>query len=133
MSDNGSKDRKQDDLTDAGFIKLDDQVVHRLHPPKIKWGKLYGEKTDEQKITYLEKLAASMNHAAGLIQSERNELGRICEKKEEQLIKMSEAMKQNNVMLQQEVTRMNSKQQDFNTVVARLNQKIRELERGNQC
>jgi len=37
----------------------------------------------------VEDLAASMNNAAAIIQEERNELGRLCEMKEKQLIKIS--------------------------------------------
>ena len=88
---------------------------------------LYKEKSDKEKIEYLEKLASSMNHAIALIQEERNKLGELCELKEQQLVKIAEAVRTNNEMLQQEVTRMNAERQGYNREVARLNTQIREM------
>ena len=119
----------EDDLVSAGFERLDPKLVER-HPPKIKWGMLYQNSSDKEKIAYLEKLASSMNHAAHLIQEERNELGRLCELKEQQLIKLGEAVRANTAMLQQEVTRMNEQRQGYNAEVARLNAEIREMKKS---
>lgn len=121
MSKNG-----KDEYVAAGFERLDPELIER-RPPKIKWGRLYGDMSDEAKVTYLEKLAATMNHAAYLIQEERNKLGVLCDMKEKQLLKMAEAVRVNNDMLQHEVTRMNEQRQGYNREVARLNERIREL------
>ncbi len=123
-----AKDNEQEDLIAKGFHRLDSNLVEK-RPPKIKWGLIYQGMLDKQKIEYLEKLASSMNHAAHLIQGERNELNKLCGLKEEQLIKMKEAMDKNMLMLQSEVTKMNTQRQGFNKEVGRLNQKIRELEK----
>ena len=71
-----------------------------------------------------------MNHAAYLIQRERNQLNDLIHKKEKMLIQMQEAVNKNNDMLQSEVTKMNAQRQGYNKHVAELNQKIRELENG---
>lgn len=115
-----------DDFIAAGFHRLDPHLVEK-QPPKIKWGVLYKEKSDKEKIEYLEKLASSMNHAAHMIQEERNQLGELCERKEAQLIKLAEAVHANNAMLQQEVTLMNAQRQGYNAEVKRLNTEIREM------
>lgn len=117
----------QDDFVAQGFHKLDSKLITAL-PPKIKWGEGYRASTDAEKVTYLEKLAATMNHAAFLIQNERNALGELCEKKEQQLVKMKEAMDANNNMIQQQVTRMNEQRNAAAAHVSKLNKKIRELE-----
>lgn len=127
----------EDDLVAAGFHRLDPDLIEQ-RPPKIKWGMVYSGKVkdpetgewwdDARRIVYLEKLAATMNHAAKLIQDERNVLLELIEKKANQLIAASEAVNRNNAMLQQQITEMNEKQQQFNTRVAELNTKIRELE-----
>ena len=122
------KDNLQDDLIAKGFHKLDDNLISK-RPPKIKWGNIYQGFTDKEKVEYLEKLASTMNHAAHLIQGERNKLLKLCDLKEGQIIKMKEAMTQNMNMLQTEVTKMNEQRQGFNKEVARLNQNIRELEK----
>ena len=115
-----------DDLIVEGFAKLDDKFIEK-RPPKIAWGEKYKQWSDAEKIEYLEKLAASMNHAAFLVQGERNELGKLCELKEKQLISMNAAVRQNNAMLQHEVTLMNEQRQGYNAEVSRLNRLIREL------
>ena len=127
MNANG---KDEPDLMVEGFHRLDGRTMV-AHPPKIQWGVIYKEKSDADKIKYLEKLAATMNHAAFLVQEERNSLGALCEKKEGQLQQMMTDITANNNMLQSEVTKMNEQRQGFNQEVARLNAKIRELEGGD--
>lgn len=55
-----------------------------------------------------------MNHAASLIQTERNQLNKLCELKEQQIEKMKEAMDANNNMLQSEIAKINEERQKFN-------------------
>jgi len=118
-----------DDFVGAGFHRLDENLIS-IRPPKINWGNLYREKFDDtRKIEYLEKLASTMNHAAALIQDERNQLNGLMEKKEAQLESMAKAIEANNEMLQSEVTRMNAERQGYNREIKRLNNKIRELEK----
>jgi ABC-type transporter Mla subunit MlaD len=119
-------DNQQRDLVQAGFRKLDDNLVER-RAPTINWGKIYQEFTDSEKVDYLEKLAATMNHAAHLIQEERNQLNALMEKKEQQLEAMKKAIAQNNELLQKQITEMNEDRQSFNKRVAELNKEIREL------
>ena len=120
---------EQSDFIGAGFK----EVEHfKKDPPMIKWGMVYRNKMDDgEKIKYLEKLASAMNHAADLIQKERDELMEICEKKEEQIKSLDKSLQQNNTMIQGEINRANQKQQESNRIIAGLNQKIRELEGGN--
>ena len=120
----------QDNLVAQGFARLDPHLIEP-RPPKIAWGKKYLAKTPEEKIAYLEKLAAAMNHAADLVQQERNALGAMLEIKEKQIRQLGKAMDNNSKMLQSEVTKMNEQRQGFHKEVNRLNTRIRELERGN--
>ena len=99
-------------------------------PPKIKWGDEFLSWTPEKKLQYLMKFAEAMNHAADVIQRERNLLGELVEKKEEQLQQMQSMLDANNQMLQQEITRMNEERNKTNKYVAQLNARIRELEHG---
>jgi len=107
------EDKLEKDLIKKGFHKLDSKLISAT-PPKIKWGKIYQALDDKDKIAYLEKMASTMNHAAFLIQEERNELGELCQLKEEQLEKMSEAMVQNDTMLHGKITKMNEERRKFN-------------------
>ena len=119
------------DYIAEGFHKLDDHLVDS-RPPKIKWGKKYQSWSLERKLEHAEKLACAMNHAAYLIQQERDALNELCEKKEQQLMKMNEAVRKNNEMLQQGISRLNEQKQGYHDHIANLNAKIKELECGNQ-
>jgi len=119
-------DKMEKDLVVAGFHRLDSRLIEKK-PPTIQWGILYQQMTVANKINYLERLASSMNHAAHLIQAERDELNKLCELKEQQLSKMTEAMRANDAMLQSEVTRMNEERQAWNAAAAQLKAELREL------
>ena len=119
-------DNMQKDLECAGFHRLESKIISN-RPPRIKWGELYKRFTDAEKITYLEKLASTMNHAAYLIQGERDELNVLCELKEKQIQKLSNNMDGNNSMVQSEIMKMNEERQAFNSHVAELNKKIKKL------
>lgn len=118
------------DLVDAGFHRLDPELIVE-RPPKIQWGVLYRNSDADARLAYLEKLAAAMNHAAYLIQGERNQLGELCEKKEEQLVAMKVALDQNNTVLQQQITSMNEERQKYNAAIAKLNAKLRAFKNGD--
>jgi hypothetical protein len=128
MSSGGDGNRmdRQADFIGAGFAKLDDGLLE-ARPPRIDWGMLYKNKPIDQRLEFAERLAAAMNHAAALIQDERDKLGALCEKKEEQLVQMAAAIRANNAMLQQEVTRMNEQRQFYNSEMARLNAELKGL------
>ncbi len=124
MSDNG---KKEPDFIAAGFHKLEQPLSKR--PPKIKWGPIYRAMGMRRKIEYLEKLAATMNHAAYLIQEERNQWAELATKKEKQLLLMKEALDQNNSMIQGEITRMNEEKQKYLKAIKDLKDEIRTHDR----
>lgn len=117
----------EEDFIGDGFHRINDKYIDK-RPPRITWGRKYLSWTDSRKVQYLEKFARSMNHAAFLVQGERDQLNKLCELKESQIGSLNKAMADNMNMLQHEVTRMNEQRQNYNTEVARLNKKIRELE-----
>jgi len=119
-------DNMRENLESAGFRKIDPKLID-IKPPTIKWGELYKEFKDEEKIDYLEKLASTMNHAAFLIQGERDELIALCALKEQQIGKLSDAMSGNNGMIQSEIMKMNEERQFFNQHVAKLNKYVKSL------
>ncbi len=130
MSENGKSrsEKYQDDFVGKGFHRLDPKLV-KTHPPKIAWGEEYREWPDARKIAYLEKLSATMNHAAYLIQEERNQLLELCTKKEEQIKSMKKALDQNNEMIQQQVTKFNEQVNAAAAEVTSLNKRVRLLEK----
>ncbi|ANS05912.1 hypothetical protein [uncultured Mediterranean phage] len=123
-------DPKIADYVDHGFERIEDDGTVP-HPPKISWGEGWLAMQDGEKIVYLEKLAHTMNHAASLMQDDRNRLGNLCELKEKQICQMKDALDQNNQMIQSEVTRANSERQQYNDAIKKLNAEIKELKLGN--
>ena len=115
------------DFIAEGFAQLDPKLLV-AKPPKILWGAKYKGWEPVRKIEYLEKFAASVNHAVDMIQKERDELNTLCALKESQLISLNENIQKNNLMLQSEVTRMNEDRQQYHQVVKRLDAKIKKLE-----
>jgi chromosome segregation ATPase len=118
------------DIISDGWSVIDEKYISR-RPPKIAWGAGYKAMTDPEKIAYLEKLAYTMNHAASLVQDERNELNRLCEQKEKQLLQMSRNLQANNEMIQSEITKLNEQRQEYNSNIMALNRQLRELKNGN--
>jgi len=120
----------QEDFLAEGFHQLDDNLIE-LKAPRLTEPTEFAAKSDNQKYLHYRKIAATMNHAAKLIQDERNKLVKLMEKKEKQLINMSQQVQASNEMVQREVARMNEQKQGFHAEVARLNERIRELENGS--
>ncbi len=71
MSDDG---KYPDLIADPpeGFKVLHPALNGKRQAPMIAWGKEYADWPQDRKIRYLEKLASAMNHAADVMQKERN-------------------------------------------------------------
>ncbi len=118
---------KNNDWVGEGWHKLDpDLLLDKA--PKIAWGDRYKMWPDVKKIKYLEELASSMNHAAFLVQNERDELNVLCARKEKMLNTLSQNLEGNNGMIQQQITLLNEERQTWNKAAAEMKAKIRELE-----
>jgi len=115
MKNGKSKKKATDyDFIGKGFKKLDSNLISE-RPPKIKWGKKFESWTLKEQNEYLKKLATTMNHAAYLIQEERNALLKLMDKKEKQLIKVQKAMDSNVEMVHDELEKINLERQSFNS------------------
>ena len=69
-----SKKILEEDFIGAGFHRLDPKIVDLNNPPKIQWGDLHKGQTLEEQRDRAQKLAGAMNHAAFLIQGERDQM-----------------------------------------------------------
>ena len=120
------------DITDhlaEGFKRIE---PIEANPPKVAWGETFKAWPMTKQNQWLKKFSEAMNHAADLVQTERDQLNTLCEQKEAQIKKLHDMMRQNNIMLQQEVTKFNAQRQGYNKEIARLNTRIRELESGDK-
>ena len=119
--------KTEDDFITEGWHKLDPKLIEN-EPPKIKWGLKYQKWSDAKKIKYLENMACTMNHAAFLVQKERDELNVLCGQKEQMLITMSKNLDGNNGMIQHQITLLNEERQTWNKAASEMKARIRELE-----
>lgn len=110
-----------------GFERLDDNILDK-RPPKIKWLHGFDNKEDSIKINYLKKLASTMNHAARLIQDERDELVRLMVLKEKQMEVMAAQVRRNDEVLMKQVTKMNEQRQGFIEEFTKQSKRVKELE-----
>lgn len=126
MTNNAQKIAEEIDFVTEGFKRV--PVAER--PPHVKWGEEFHAWDINKQNIYLMKFSEAMNHAAATIQEERNRLGQLVELKEGQLNQMKAMLDANNRMLQSEITKINEERQEYNKHVAKLNARIRELEKG---
>ncbi len=124
---NGKAHDDYPDLMAEGFHELDPSLLV-VRPPKIRWGELYKAWPVEKRLAHAEKLAAAMNHAAALIQDERDRLARLCELKEKRIRSLEGSVEQGNELLQGELVKMNADRQKWNQAAAAMKARIRTLE-----
>ena len=101
-------------------------VIER--PPKVKWGEKFQEWPMEKQLQYVMRFAEAMNHAAAKIMEERDELGRLADMKEQQIVQLKAQVEANTMMLQTEIRKMNEYRQSAQQHSATQAARIRELE-----
>ena len=115
---------KMDDFVGAGFHRLPDNLIEQ-HPPEVKWGEKVRMMSAKGRERYLTRVAATMNHAAALLQRDKDTLNTVAIQMKEQLDAMASAMKGNNSMLAFEITRLNEDRQQMLKTIARQNAELR--------
>lgn len=118
------------------------------HAPKIKWGDVYlglefdkekGRRwNDKDRLKYAEALASSMNHAADILQQERNKLFGVVEHLETQIKENVKAYVGQGDLMHKELGNADVEKQELYQLIVDLKQKvkaqakrIRELEAKN--
>lgn len=109
--------------------------------PKLKFDPEFEERSDKDKIAYLKELASSMNHAADIMQKERNQLA-IDLKKQLSLVENAEkalaiqkTITQNQLIsgnqqiqeLSNQIQQLQARTKAQDSVIETLNKEIKEL------
>jgi len=124
--DNG---KYPDLLPDDGlFLKAEVPGLLKNAPP-IRWGAAYLVRPVDEKVAYLEKLAATLNHALNLMQQDRNRLSETAFAQEAQIRQLVAARQEQGEMMQRQLTRENSEKDRRLQEVVALRARVRELER----
>jgi len=90
MSDNKYPDLEPDGLGDLKSIKAIKGMPGK-NIPQIAWGEQFKAWPVQQQLSFAKKVASAMNHAADLLQKERDELLDICIKQERQIEALQKA------------------------------------------
>ena len=103
--------------------------------PKIRWGLEYMSWPVEKRLTYSENLTASMNHAADVLQGERNALIGVCKRQEQQLEQSQAQYVAQGETMHRELAAQDAEKQQLYQEIVKLKQeakrrakKIKELE-----
>lgn len=115
------------DFIGEGFYELDAKAIHKA-PPRIKWSPEFKASPEKRQLEYLERFGNTMNHAAAILQAERNELLETCSRQEAQIKVLQANADQAQKTLTQQITEGNTQRQQYHGNVQRLNARIRALE-----
>jgi len=98
------------------------------HPPQIAWGAEYRKWPIGKRLSYAERLASSMNHAADVLQQERKALSDICKQMEQQIKAHIQRYAEQGALMTRQVNKANEEKQELYQESEILHARIRELE-----
>jgi Skp family chaperone for outer membrane proteins len=104
-------DLEPDGLGDLKSIKRVNGMAAAANVPQISWGPDYMSWPLKRRLRFAERLASSMNHAADLLQKERNALLDIKAKLERQLKHSEKKYLEQGELFHSEVTRAGEREQ----------------------
>lgn len=129
MSNNGSSNQYPDsEPATLGALKSIKRISGmKVVAPTIKWGNDYKKWPIEKRLRYAERLAATMNHAADILQIDRNKLNVLIKEKEASLVQAIKSAQLADSMLQKQLTRDNAAKQVLNKRIVELTQLNKKL------
>jgi len=114
-------------LGDLKSIKRHPQM--KIVAPTIKWGKDYKKWPIEKRLRYAERLASTMNHAADVLQTERNEQNVTIATLEKQLAQQETAGTTTHEMMRGQLGRDNEEKQKLGLQIVELTKANKKLRR----
>ncbi len=124
-------DLEPDGLGDLKEIKRLPQM--KSPAPQIRWGEEYKSWPVERRLSYAERLASSMNHAADLLQTERNKLLEVVKRQEEQLKQATEKYVEQGQVMHRELGAQDAEKQQLYAQIVELTAKVKELTTHRFC
>lgn len=97
-------------------------------PPQIAWGEEYKSWPIEKRLDYAEKLASSMNHAADLLQEERNRLLEIATQQEIKLKAYAKSHLEQGNLVQRELAAADVEKQQLYQEIVQLKAQVKNLQ-----
>lgn len=137
MTDKQKSEDVNDDGTNINYLDLEPDTLGNLKSikrlpamknvaPKIQWGIVYLDWPIKKRLKYAEKLAASMNHAADVLQQERNKLVKIALQQEEQLKANIKTYAKQGEIIHQELVNTDAEKQKLYQKIVILSRKVKQ-------
>lgn len=125
MSENNDYKNLEFEGNADGVSKLETLREELPDVSEIRWGRKFEDWSDYKKIDYLKELASSLNHAAELLQNERNELLQLLRRKEDMIISLNERLEDQGVMLHRELQKAGAEKQELMQRVVELDRRVK--------
>jgi len=130
----GTKDTYYPDLGPPegemeGMKKIIRHPRMQQRAPKINWGSTYNAWEVKKRLRYAEELANSMNHAADILQQERNKLLKICQAQENQLKQYGEKYEAQGGLMSRELADADKEKQELYQQIVDLGKQIKQRDR----
>jgi hypothetical protein len=101
----------------------------RSKAPPIKWGADYQKLSLRRRLRYAENIASAMNHAADVIQTERQGLIEVARQQEKQIKQLAAELKNQGEIINSELTRANEEKQELLKKIVEQKHELLRLER----
>jgi seryl-tRNA synthetase len=102
-------DLEPDGLGDLKSIRRTPQM--KANAPQIAWGDEYKSWPIEKRLSYAERLASSMNHAAAVLQDERDRLSDVCHAQQVKVEQAAEQYLKQGDQMHEELARADAEKQ----------------------
>jgi len=97
--------------------------------PNISWGEEFEKQPIEWRVGRAKRVASAMNHAADILQQERNKLIEVGKAQEQKIIQLTHQYAAQGDLMHKQLQVENAKQQKLNTQLVEQMQEIKELKR----
>lgn len=138
MSDLNGKEPDLPPHPFGGLKRIERLASMHQHAPKIKWGSDYQSWPIEKRLNHAERLAAAMNHAADVLQSERNELLKLVAHQEAQLKQSAVKYLEQGDLIHRQLQKASDKRHEMSACITQLRtenralkNRVKELEDGH--
>jgi len=111
----------------GGMRKIERLPRMERTPPDISWGREFESWPERMQLSYAKRLASTMNHAADILQGERNALIEVCERQERQIVSLREQLEHQNSMTHAQLQRVGAEKQPLYQQIVDQKAKIRAL------
>ena len=119
------EEKKENDLLKKEKHPAGNGSAHKI--PMIAFGDDYRKWDDKHKISYLEKLASSMNHAADVMQTERNLAMNSLKQVQEFLVSAGAELEAQKNLLITQITTDNAEKQETALIIQDLQKENRRM------